>query len=127
MANIKVLLDQRRAKSDGTFNVVFRITNNRKVYSINSGVSLQPIYWNQKKMLIDKTHPNSKLLNIKLSKAFFKIEQCVLTLDNEFSIDKFRELISDKPKKETEKTFEVFSNNLIQQMMEVNRVGNALI
>jgi integrase len=127
MANIKVLLDQRRAKSDGTFNVVFRITNNRKVYSINSGVSLQPIYWNQKKMLIDKTHPNSKLLNIKLSKAFFKIEQCVLTLDNEFSIDKFRELVSDKPKKETEKTFEVFSNNLIQQMMEVNRVGNALI
>jgi integrase/recombinase XerD len=127
MANIKVLLDQRRAKSDGTFNVVFRITNNRKVYSINSGVSLQPIYWNQKKMLIDKTHPNSKLLNIKLSKAFFKIEQCVLTLDDEFSIDKFRELISDKPKKETEKTFEVFSNNLIQQMMEVNRVGNALI
>ena len=33
MANIKMLLDLRRAKSDGTFNIIFRITDIKKVYS----------------------------------------------------------------------------------------------
>jgi site-specific recombinase XerD len=127
MANVKVLLDQRRAKSDGTFNIIFRITDCKKVCTINSGVSIDEKHWNEKKVLIDKSHPNSKLLNIKLSKAFFKIEQCVLTLDEEFSIEKLKELVSGKSKKETKYTFEVFSNKLIQQMMEVNRVGNALV
>jgi len=127
MANVKVLLDQRRAKSDGTFNIIFRITDCKKVCTINSGVSIDEKYWNEKKLMIDKSHPNSKMLNIKLSKAFFKIEQCVLTLDEEFSIEKLKELVSDKPRKETKYTFEVFSNKLIHQMMEVNRVGNALV
>lgn len=127
MANVKVLLDQRRAKSDGTFNIIFRITDCKKVCTINSGVSIDVKYWNEKKMLIDKSHPNSKLLNIKLSKTFFKMEQCILTLDEEFSVATFKELVSGKPRKETTYTFEVFSNKLIQQMMEVNRVGNALI
>ena len=127
MANVKVLLDQRRAKSDGTFNIIFRITDCKKVCTINSGVSIYEKYWNEKKMLIDKSHPNSKLLNIKISKAFFKIEQCVLTLDGEFSVATFKELVSGKPRKETKYTFEVFSNKLIHQMMEVNKVGNALV
>ena len=40
MANIKTLLDLRRAKTDGTFNIIFRITDHKKVYTINSGVAL---------------------------------------------------------------------------------------
>jgi integrase len=127
MANVKVLLDQRRAKSDGTFNIIFRITDCKKVCTINSGVSIDEKYWNGKNVLIDKSHPNSKLLNIKISKAFFKIEQCILTLDEEFSVATFKELVSGKPRKETKYTFEVFSNKLIHHMMEVNRVGNALV
>jgi len=42
MANIKTLLDLRRAKSDGTFNIIFRITDYNKVYTINSGVAPLP-------------------------------------------------------------------------------------
>jgi hypothetical protein len=57
MANVKVLLDQRRAKSDGTFNIIFRITDCKKVCTINSGVSIDEKYWNEKKVLIDKCHP----------------------------------------------------------------------
>lgn len=127
MANVKVLLDQRRAKSDGTFNIIFRITDYKKFCTINSGVSIDAKYWNSKKALIDKSHPNSKLLNIKLSKAFFKIEQSILTLDEEFSIEKFKGLVTDTSQKGSKDTFETFSNKLIEQMMEVNRVGNALI
>ena len=75
MANIKTLLDLRRVKSDGTFNIIFRIIDFKKVYTINSGVSHQQHYWDERKGQVAKKYPNAKLLNIKLSKHFFKIEQ----------------------------------------------------
>ena len=125
MANIKTLLDLRRAKSDGTFNIIFRITDFKKVYTINSGVSLQQFFWNERKMEVDKSHPNSKLLNIKLSKHYFKIEQAILTLDDEFSIEKLKAMLSGKPQVEAPETFKVFADKIIQQMMEANRIGNA--
>jgi integrase/recombinase XerD len=127
MANIKTLLDLRRAKSDGTFNIIFRITDCKKVYTINSGVSLTQQYWDEKKGQVGKTHPNVKPLNIKLSKHFFKIEQAVLSLDDEFSIDKLKAMLSGKPHVEAPETFQVFADKIIQQMMEANRVGNALV
>lgn len=127
MATIKVLLDLRRAKSDGTFNIIFRITDFKKVYTINSGVSLQQFFWNEKKMEVDKTHPNSKLLNIKLSKHYFKIEQALLTLDDEFSIEKLKLILSGKSKNDINDTFQVFADKVIQQMMEANRIGNAIV
>lgn len=127
MANIKTLLDLRRAKSDGTFNIIFRIIDFKKVYTINSGVSLPQHYWDERKGLVGKTHPNTKLLNIKLSKQFFKIEQAVLSLDDEFSIDKLKAMLSGKPQVEAPETFQVFADKIIKQMMEANRVGNALV
>jgi integrase/recombinase XerD len=127
MANIKTLLDLRRAKSDGTFNIIFRIIDCKKVYTINSGVSLPQHYWDEKKGQVGKSYSNSKLLNIKLSKHYFKIEQAVLSLDDEFSIEKLKSMLSGKPQVEAPDTFKVFADKIIQQMMEANRVGNALV
>ncbi|NBW28749.1 MAG: hypothetical protein EBR38_09325 [Flavobacteriaceae bacterium] len=127
MANIKTLLDLRRAKSDGTFNIIFRITDHKKVYTINSGVSLGEHFWDEKKGQVRKIYPNAKLLNIKLSKHFFKIEQALLLLDDEFSIDKLKAMLSGKPQVEAPETFQMFADKVIQQMMEANRVGNAIV
>jgi len=127
MANIKTLLDLRRAKSDGTFNIIFRIIDCKKVYTINSGISLQEHYWDNRKGQVGKTHPNAKLLNIKLSKHFFKIEQAVLSLDDEFSIERLKAILSGKPLVDAPETFQVFADKIIQQMMEANRVGNAIV
>lgn len=127
MANIKTLLDLRRAKSDGTFNIIFRITDHKKVYTINSGVALEEHFWDEKKGQVGKIHPNAKLLNIKLSKHYFKIEQAILSLDDEFSIEKLKAMLSGKPIDEAPETFQVFSNRIIQQMIEANRLGNAMV
>lgn len=127
MASVKLLLDTRRAKSNGTFNIIFRVTDFKKVYTLNSGVSLQQFFWNEKKLEVDKSHPNSKLLNIKLSQHYFKIEQALLSLDDEFSIEKLKEILSGKPKNDNSNTFQVFADKVIQQMMEANRTGNAII
>ena len=127
MATLKTLLYKRRAKSDGSFNIIFRITNNRNNYSINSGVSVLVKYWNEKKFEINKLHPNFNLLNLKITKQFFKIQQAILVLDDGFSIEKLRFMIDDNPKKQSQSTFKVFSDELIAQMIHTNKTGNALV
>ncbi len=127
MANLKLLLDTRRAKCDGTFNVIFRITHLRKVYTINSGVSIHELYWDSSFRRINKAHPNSKLLNIKLSKDYYKIEQAILMLDDEFTIEKLRTQLNNTTDGNSAITFKAFSEQLINQMMEVKRTGNAVV
>ena len=127
MATLKTLLDKRRAKSDGSFNIIFRITNNRNNYSINSGVSVLVKHWNEKKFEINKLHPNFNLLNLKITKQFFKIQQAILLLDDEFSIEKLRFMLDDNPKKQSQSNFKVFSEELIAQMIHNNKTGNALV
>jgi len=127
MASLKLLLDTRRVKSDGTFNVIFRITHLRKVYTINSGVSIHELYWDSSFRRINKAHPNSKLLNIKLSKDYYKIVQVILILDDEFTIEKLRAKINYSADCNSTITFKAFSEQLINQMMEVKRTGNAMV
>lgn len=127
MATLKTLLDKRRAKSDGSFNIIFRITHNRNNYSINSDVSILIQQWNEKKSEINKLHPNYKLLNLKITKQFFKIQQAILLLDDEFNIEKLRFMLDDNPKKQSQYKFKVFSEELIAQMIYNNKTGNALV
>lgn len=102
MAHVKTLLDTRRAKSDGNFNVIFRITHNKKIYTINSGISIESKLWNEQKNEVSKLHPNSKLINLKLSKEFFQIQQAILKIEDNFSIEALRNLLDGKPN--TDKT-----------------------
>jgi site-specific recombinase XerD len=127
MATLKKLLDTRRQKSDGCYNIIFRIIHNRNNYSINSGVSVLGHHWNEKRNEIDKSHPNANLLNLKITQQYFKIQKVILQLDDEFSMDKLRFMIDDNPKKQLSTTFKTFSEQLITQMMEVGRTGNALV
>lgn len=127
MATLKTLLDIRRAKSDGSFNIIFRITHNRNNYSINSGVSVEVQQWNEKKSEINKLHPNFNLLNLKISKQFFKIQQAILLLNDKFSIEKLRFMLDNNPKKQSKYNFKVFSEELIAQMIQNNKIGNALV
>ncbi len=127
MVNLKALLDTRRQKSDGSFNIIFRITHNRKVYTLNSGFQTKELHWNDKRNEIDKSHPNAKILNLKITQQYFKIQQAILQLDDDFSMEQLRFMIDDNPKKQMNTTFKAFSDKLISQMIEVNRTGNAIV
>lgn len=126
MANAKIILDTRRAKSDGSFNVVIRVTHFKKVYTINTGVSVMEKYWDEKNSEVSKAHPNSKLLNLKVSKHFFLIQKAILKLEDDFSIEDLRDLIDGKPKEKLT-TFKSFADELISQMMQIGQTGNALV
>ena len=127
MVNAKVLLDTRRAKSDGSFNVIIRITDYNKVYTINSGISVPEKLWNQQNSEVDKSHPNAKLINLKLSKTYFQVQKAILKFEDNFSIEAIRNFIDGKP--DTQKTldFKTFTDNLINEMFETEKTGNALV
>lgn len=127
MASLKLLLDTRRAKSDETFNIIFRITHLREVYTINSGISLEEKFWNHQSSEVFKEHPNSKLINLKLNKDYFLIQDAILRLEDDFTIEKVRNLFKgEKPINETT-TFKVLADKLISQMFESKRTGNAIV
>lgn len=126
MANIKILLDTRRAKKDGTFNIIFRVTHSKQVYTINSSHSVFESQWNNDKLQVNKSHQNHKIINLKLSKDYFKIQEILINLGAEFTINKLRESLAAKPVLNND-NFKSFTEAIILKMMQNNKVGNALV
>lgn len=105
MANVKTTLDTRRAKSDGTFNIIFRITHRRNVYTINSGISIQKEQWNFRNSLVIDTHPNSKVINVKIYEKHYKIQHSLLLLGDDFTIGNLRRMLQDNAEDENQEKF----------------------
>ncbi|WP_350286843.1 Arm DNA-binding domain-containing protein [uncultured Croceitalea sp.] len=59
---LTLLLDTRRAKKDGSFPIIFRLTHLRKTTSISTGYSILEKYWDYRKCSIRKTY--SKVASI---------------------------------------------------------------
>ena len=53
---LTLLLDTRRAKKDGSFPIIFRLTHLRKTTSISTGYSILEKFWDTKKCAIKKTY-----------------------------------------------------------------------
>jgi integrase/recombinase XerD len=127
MASLKLLLDTRRVKSDGTYNIIFRITRLRKVFTINSGISVDGKYWNKHTSEVLKAHPNAKRINLKLNKDYFLLQDGILRLDDQFTIEKLRNIFKGSEQKNETATFKAFADKLISQMFESKRTGNAIV
>jgi len=71
MAAIKFVLDSRRARKDGTFPLVFRVTYNRQYFHIPSGVSINKEEFEPETGLVI----NNEKLNIELSKKMLEYRE----------------------------------------------------
>ena len=130
MVTYKILLDERRVKSDGTFSVIIRITNNRRSSTINSGISIKKELWNDDKNQVKPEHPNSKLLNKRVTEQYLKIQKAVLELDEDFTFDGLKERLSEKLNTSTvirAAYFKDFTQKLIDDMLSINKAGNAIV
>ena len=127
MVQLKLVLDTRRAKADSTFSILFRITNIKKVYTIQSGISIPIEFWNESKREIKKDYPNASIINLKLSKKYYEIQAAILKLEHQFTIDDLKELINPKPKVIADVTFKSFADKLIKDMLAIKKTGNAMV
>ena len=81
MVQVKNVLDKRRQKSDGTYSIIFRITNIKKTYAITSGISIHESVWGEVRRQVYKTHPKSQTINATLSKKYYLIQKSIIKLE----------------------------------------------
>jgi len=130
MITYKVILDERRAKADKRFPLVFRVSQNRKSSVFYTGISILKEHWDEKKSLVKNNAPGYKELNKNLTHKFLTLQKTILELEdeNKFCFDSLKECLSAKPRQITKTmTFLLFSNVLINELFETNRTGNAVV
>lgn len=72
MANIKLFLDTRRAKADGSHQLKLRVSHLKVAKFIPLGVNLTPDQWNLEDELVTSKHPQYRALNRRIGDVFEK-------------------------------------------------------
>ncbi len=129
MATIKLTIDGKRSFSDGRIPVIFRLTNKTKTTRIESGVKILKQDWDSDRCRINKTHPESKELNLILNSKLLELEKKllqVMSTSGDLDINALKAAItmSKTPK---QILFYEFANKEIQNLRDQERFGNASV
>ncbi|MGY3214019.1 phage integrase SAM-like domain-containing protein [Mucilaginibacter sp. HD30] len=128
-----LVLDDRRAKVNGTYPVIIRVTHNRRTAAFPVGVSIKKEHWDEHNSTLLKSHPNYKSLHSAITNAYHKVQKSTEgLLDNQqFTLKALKEKIRVQPVIEVEVnkplTFNEYSNRLINDLYQNNKVGNAIV
>lgn len=79
MATYKLLQDRRRIKKDGTYPIVIRVYIGDTYSTIKTGLSVPPKFWDDKRLKIKSSYPNSDQLNNLLTAKKIEAESIVLS------------------------------------------------
>ncbi len=128
--NIKLSLDTRRAKMDGSYPLILRLTHNSKTTSISLGKSVGNQFWDDKKGLVKKNYGgvssvsrfNNQLLKEK-AKAMDVIN--ALAENNELAFLSVAQIKDRIVNYKTYQSFFEFGNQCIQDLKQSSRIGNA--
>lgn len=130
MIQLKIILDTRRKKSDGTYPVMFRVTNVKKVNYLSSGISVLSDHWDETTLTVKRSQPNYKSLNLMLTKKYYEIQKAILGLEHTgtFTFEALKGLLFPQLTPSVKQvTFNEYAGKLIQEMFELNKTGNALV
>jgi integrase/recombinase XerD len=130
MVSYKLALDERRAKQDGTFPLVVRVTFNRKVSTYQTGIFLKPEHWDKNTLQVTKAASNSLALSSKATEFYVKVQKAILTVENkqEFTFEELKNLLYPTiVKKEKQKSFRDYAECVMADMRKANRTGGALV
>ncbi len=83
MASIKVLLYKSNPKADGTYPIVIRVIQNRKIFYHQIGHSVKPTDWDEKDGIVKKSLMNSVRLNYLIIKKKTEISEIMLMAEQE--------------------------------------------
>ena len=123
----RAFMDERRKRNDGTYPLKIRVTKDGVSREINLNVALVKKDWNSKFQVVKDSHPNSKLIQLKISKTLNSIQEKALffeNLDNNFSID---DILSSLGSTRSKVTFVDFCKDAIQNQLKLGNVGNSSV
>ena len=133
MATVKVLLDTKRIRGDGTYPLKVRIYQNSTSASMSLNTFLTESQWNQEKAQVIKSHPNHKQINQLIKSYHLKAEQLILKLEYEEKEFTAKDVINTikgkaaKSKKELPPDFFTYGYKLVNRMKQAGKVGNARV
>ena len=127
MATLKLTMDKRRPYKDGRYPIIFRLSSSTTSTSIESGVKLFDKEWDFDKGKVNKTHPNSKQLNLNLKKRLLELEKSLLEINSEseeVSVKELKEMLLNGNKTVKNNLLE-FANKEIKNLIDKEKFGNA--
>lgn len=127
MVSIKLILDRRKAKSDGSYPIYFQICHNRKTTTRSTKIYVNECDWDDQKKLILKSHPLYKALNTKLKKGLANLQSQLLLADDEKVKEYLTPVVQIKESVQIKKTVYRFAQDLIDQLKSESKTGNAWV
>jgi site-specific recombinase XerD len=130
--SVKLILDDRRPKEDGTFPIVVRLTHNRISRYIQTGYSAHPDEWDDsKKSVISKSKPvkELKIINSRIRLKESAAADTILDLEKFGELDKLSASeVKDKIlNKNSKVSFRVFTEKIIKELTTAKKFGNASV
>ncbi len=128
--SVKITLDTRRAKSDGTFPVILRLTHKRKTTAIKTGIYLKKEDWDEKSLEVKKSYKgasNVQRLNNEIQKKKSEALDRILKLEEKskqtpLSVTDVKHHIDPSA---LSQSFYDYSEVLIKDLFKTERVGTA--
>jgi integrase/recombinase XerD len=128
--SIVLSLDTRRAKEDGTFPVIFRLTHNTKTTGIKSGTWLKESDWDEKKRLVRSSFKGTESpvrLNNLLVKKKTQMVDILTRLEDRGEL---KNLTLSQVKEKLCPSFDTglvygYTERLIADLVEAKRIGTA--
>ena len=107
----KLFLDQRRTKESGIYPLKVRITYNRKHKEVPLNITLHTRDWNEATQKVKSSHPNAKLINVKINQTLNEIQEKALKFETTERLYNVEDLAGNGCISKT--TFLSFANNEI--------------
>lgn len=127
---LTLLLDTRRARKDGSFPIIFRLTHLRKTTSISTGYSILEKFWDTKKCNIKKSYTKVESI-AKLNTLLLKEEARANDIINQlYDREKLNYLSITQVKNRitrnsTYDSFYKFGESLAEDLKAAHRYGTA--
>ncbi len=132
MISVKIILDKRSKKKNGTSSLKLRIVYNRHTYYISLGYSVLTKEWDevgQKVKSSSKTISNTTHFNALINNEKQKTLNLFTKLDGEGQLDRmfFEDIKKQLSKKHTELRVLSYGKDVIAQLKEAQKHGNARV
>lgn len=132
MISIKIILDERSKKKDGTYPLKIRIILNRRSFHIALGYSIPPNEWddsNQKIKSGSKTVSNTTRFNAILNSKKQEVFDVLLKLQDEGSLEEMSwARLKDHLTRNSSETLALeFGEEIVKELVEARKIGNARV
>jgi len=132
MANVKVVLDTRREKGDGTYPIYLRLIHDRKSRNIMLGYDVSEKLWNERTHEVRNSYPNSTRVNLHIQKKLTAAMRVIVDHEeklNVLSIDELKNLILSFDIKTSTHRKEVsllkYGKKVVERYKKANKIGSA--